>query len=240
MGIHRSQRGFLGKHREMSVFHGFFHGFSMDIEAEEDDGSTWKHRDVQRNFLGSALPHPMLPHPPRIPWKAPGNSHMESSKGKAAQIRDQISRDQISRDHRERMDFPGTGKSKAAPGAPGIVSMNNKGLEAPLPKIPNPGAAGKERSSHGIPHPEFPWNSSPTIPPKFLTHSSHQTPFQDFPSRRLLVWVFWEFHDRQGEGNFGNCRKTRMGEEGPSLCSAPRSQPEKTAGMKGKPGKAEL
>lgn len=68
-------------------------------------------------------------------------------------------------------------------------------------------------NSHGIPHPQF--------PPKFLTHSSHQTPFQDFPSRRLLAWVFWEFHDRQGEGNFGNCRKTRMGEEGPSLCSAP-------------------
>lgn len=186
----RSQRGFLGKHRKMSVFHGFFHGFSMDIEAEEGDGSTWKHQDVQQNFLGSALPHPMLTHPPRIPWKALGNSHMESSKGKAAQIRDQISRDQISRDHRERMDFPGIGKSKAAPRAPGIVSMN-KGLEAPLPKIPNPGAAGKEFSSHGIPHPEFPRNSSPTIPTEFLIHNfpPNSSP-RERRTRPGLIWAW--------------------------------------------------
>lgn len=236
----RSQRGFLGKHREMSVFHGFFHGFSMDIKAEEGDGSTWKHRDIQRNFLGSALPHPMLPHPPRIPWKAPGNSHMESSKS--------TSPDQGS-------DFQGS-DFQGSPGKDGFswhwkIQSRSKSTGNCFREQQGAGSASsqnpKSRSSRK--RAQLPRNSSSRIPTEFLIHnfppnSSPTAPTKPH-SRIFPAGVSWfgfsgnSTTDKERE-TLGTAGKPGWERKVPPCALPPESQPEKTAGTKGKPGKAEL
>lgn len=87
-------------------------------------------------------------------------------------------------------------------------------------------------NSHGIPHPQFPPNSSPTAPTK--PHS------RIFPEG--VSWFGFSGNsttDKERE-TLGTAGKPGWERKVPPCALPPESQPEKTAGMKGKPGKAEL